>query len=75
MPPAVDRTSAPRATLLPDSWEDTVTPYLPGNAGSAVYALHEASDSLSPGAGLAVFVGWVALTLAGAAYRLARTDA
>ncbi|MCX5359070.1 ABC transporter permease [Streptomyces sp. NBC_00124] len=62
------------ATLLPDSWEDTVTPYLPGNAGSAVYALHEASDSLSPGAGLAVFVGWVALTLAGAAYRLARTD-
>ncbi|WP_405650481.1 ABC transporter permease [Streptomyces sp. NBC_00019] len=63
------------ATLLPDSWEDTVTPYLPGNAGSAVYSLHEASDSLSPGAGLAVFVGWVALTLAGAAYRLARTDA
>ncbi|KKD07782.1 ABC transporter permease [Streptomyces sp. WM6386] len=62
------------ATLLPDSWEDTVTPYLPGNAGSAVYALHEASDSLSPGAGLAVFVGWVVLTLAGAAYRLARTD-
>lgn len=63
------------ASLLPDSWEDTITPYLPGNAGSAVYALHESSDSLSPGAGLAVFAGWVVLTLAGAAYRLKRTDA
>lgn len=62
------------ASLLPDSWEDTITPYLPGNAGSAIYALHESTDSLSPGAGLAVFVGWVVLTLAGAAYRLARTD-
>jgi ABC-2 type transport system permease protein len=63
------------ATLLPDSWEDSVTPYLPSNAGSAIYALHEASNSLSPWAGLAVFAGWVALTLAGAAGRLARTDA
>lgn len=63
------------ATLLPNSWEDTVTPYLPSNAGSAAYALHESSTSLSPWAGLAVFAGWVALTLAGAAYRLARTDA
>ncbi|MEV7731699.1 ABC transporter permease [Streptomyces sp. NPDC088921] len=63
------------ATLLPDSWEDSVTPYLPSNAGSAIYALHESSNSLSPAAGLAVFAGWVALTLAGAAYRLARTDA
>jgi ABC-2 type transport system permease protein len=63
------------ASLLPDSWEDTITPYLPGNAGSAVYALHESSDSLSPGVGLAVFAGWVVLTLAGAAYRLKRTDA
>jgi ABC-2 type transport system permease protein len=63
------------ATLLPNSWEDTVVPYLPSNAGSAIYALHESSNSLSPGAGLAVFAGWVALTLAGAAWRLARTDA
>ncbi|WKX06840.2 ABC transporter permease [Streptomyces sp. NL15-2K] len=63
------------ATLLPNSWEDTVVPCLPSNAGSAIYALHESSNSLSPGAGLAVFAGWVALTLAGAAWRLARTDA
>lgn len=62
-------------SLLPDSWEDTITPYLPSSAGSAMYALHQSSDSLSPGAGLAVFAGWVALTLAGAAYRMVRTDA
>ncbi|MGW2328082.1 ABC transporter permease [Streptomyces sp. NPDC001700] len=63
------------ASLLPDAWYDTITPYFPSNAGSAVYALHQSADSLSPGAGLAVFAGWVALALAGAAYRLVRTDA
>ncbi|MFF3939878.1 ABC transporter permease [Streptomyces phaeofaciens] len=63
------------ASLLPDSWYDTLSPYFPSNAGSAVYALHEASDALSPGAGLAVFAGWVALALAGTAVRLVRTDA
>ncbi|SDO69375.1 hypothetical protein SAMN04487981_112221 [Streptomyces sp. cf386] len=63
------------ASLLPDSWYDTLSPYFPSNAGSAVYALHETSGSLSPGAGLAVFAGWVALTLVGAAVRLVRTDA
>jgi ABC-type transport system involved in multi-copper enzyme maturation permease subunit len=62
------------ATLLPDSWYDTITPYLPSNAGSAVYTLTGSADALSPGQGLAVFAGWVALTLAGAAYRLVRTD-
>ena len=63
------------ATLLPDSLYDTINPYFPGNAGQAVYALHQSSDSLSPGTGLAVFAGWVALILAGAAYRLRKSDA
>ncbi|MFF4590356.1 ABC transporter permease [Streptomyces sp. NPDC001388] len=61
-------------SLLPASWKDDITPYLPSNAGQAVTHLHQASDSLGPWAGLAVFAGWVALTLAGAAYRLVRTD-
>ncbi|MFG2131941.1 ABC transporter permease [Streptomyces sp. NPDC048751] len=63
------------ASLLPDSLYDSINPYFPSNAGSAVYALHQSSDALSPGAGLAVFAGWVALALAGAAYRLVKTDA
>ncbi len=61
--------------LLPDSWADNVSPYLPSNAGQAVMSLHQSASSLSPWAGLAVFAGWVALALAGAAYRLVRTDA
>ncbi|MFI8074888.1 ABC transporter permease [Streptomyces sp. NPDC086033] len=63
------------ATLLPDSLYDSINPYFPGNAGSAAYALHQSSDTLSPGAGLAVFAGWVALALAGAAFRLVKSDA
>ncbi|MDH6437071.1 ABC-2 type transport system permease protein [Streptomyces sp. SAI-144] len=63
------------ASLLPDSLYDNINPYFPSNAGSAVYALHQSSDALSSGAGLAVFAGWVALALAGASYRLLRTDA
>lgn len=62
------------ASLLPDSLYDTLSPYFPSTAGEAVYALEQSSDALSPGAGLAVFAGWVALALAGAAYRLVRTD-
>jgi ABC-2 type transport system permease protein len=62
------------ASLLPDSWYDTLSPYLPSNAGGAVYALTESSDSLSPGAGIAVFAGWVLLTLIAASTRLKRTD-
>ncbi|MET9848400.1 ABC transporter permease [Streptomyces ossamyceticus] len=63
------------ASLLPDSLYDNINPYFPGNAGSAMYALHQSSDALSPGAGLAVFAGWVALTLAAAAWRLTNSDA
>jgi ABC-2 type transport system permease protein len=63
------------ASLLPDSLYDTINPYFPSNAGSALYALHQSSDALSPAAGLAVFAGWVALTLAGAAWRLTKSDA
>ncbi len=63
------------ASLLPDSLYDNINPYFPSNAGSAMYALHQSSDNLSPGAGLAVFAGWVALTLAAAAWRLRKSDA
>lgn len=62
------------ASLLPDSWNETIDPYFPSTAGSAVYSLTESADSLSPGVGIAVFAGWVALALIGAAFRLKRTD-
>lgn len=63
------------ANLLPSNWADDVSPYLPGNAGDAMFALTRDSNTLSPGAGLTVFAGWAALLLALAAWRLVRTDA
>ncbi|MER6160460.1 ABC transporter permease [Streptomyces sp. NPDC001868] len=62
-------------SLLPNSWEDDVTKYLPSNAGESLYTLTHDAASLSPTAGLVVLLGWSALALAGAAYRLVRTDA
>jgi len=61
--------------LLPDSWSSDISPYLPSTAGQAVLTLHPAAGSLSPGAGIAVFAGYVALVLAAAAYRLKKSDA
>jgi hypothetical protein len=63
------------AGLLPSSWADSVSPYLPGNAGSAIYALTHDASTLSPAAGLAVFAGWVALAVGLAAWRLRHSDA
>ena len=62
-------------TLLPTSWHNAIQPYLPGDAGQSMFALHQAPHTLTPTAGLLVFLGWTALALAGAAWRLVRTDA
>jgi ABC-2 type transport system permease protein len=60
--------------LLPSAWRNDVSPYLPSNAGESMFALHHAPNTLTPPAGLAVLLGWTVLVLAGAAYRLVRTD-
>ncbi|MEU7850278.1 ABC transporter permease [Micromonospora parva] len=61
--------------LLPDAISEAITPYLPSNAGSAVMALAPPDGTLGPWAGVAVFAGYVVVTLAAAAYRLKKTDA
>ncbi|MEV7976310.1 ABC transporter permease [Streptomyces sp. NPDC086519] len=61
-------------SLLPSSWQDNISPYLPSNAGESMFALTHDSTTLAPGAGLLVFLGWTVLALAGAAYRLVRSD-
>ncbi|KOV67598.1 ABC transporter permease [Streptomyces sp. MMG1121] len=61
-------------SLLPSSWQDNISPYLPSNAGESMFALTHDTTTLSPTAGLLVFLGWTALALAGAAYRLVRSD-
>ncbi|WP_433113643.1 ABC transporter permease [Micromonospora sp. CA-246542] len=61
--------------LLPNSISEAIAPYLPSSAGDAMMALNQADGTLAPWAGLAVFAGYVAVTLAAAAYRLKTTDA
>lgn len=62
-------------SLLPTAWQDHIGPYLPSNAGESMFTLHHVANTLTPGTGLLVFLGWTALALAGAAWRLGRTDA
>jgi ABC-2 type transport system permease protein len=62
-------------SLLPASWRTHITPYLPSNAGESIFALHHTTGNLSSGAGLLVLLGWTALALGGAAYRMVRSDA
>jgi ABC-2 type transport system permease protein len=62
------------SALLPDSW-DGVLKYLPSNAGQAFTSLSPGDTLLSPGAGMAVFAGWVVLAIVGAALALKRRDA
>jgi ABC-2 type transport system permease protein len=62
-------------SLLPHSWRDNITQYLPSNAGESIFALHHTSGTLAVLPGLLVLLGWTALALGGAAYRLLRSDA
>ena len=61
--------------LLPASWNETVGPYLPGNAGQAVMTVARDGSHLAPWVGFAVFCGYAAITLAVGALRLVRRDA
>ncbi|MEU3569823.1 ABC transporter permease [Kitasatospora sp. NPDC036755] len=61
-------------SLLPTSWQSHISPYLPSHAGEAMFALHHDTTTLSPTAGLLVFLLWTVLALAGAAVRLVRSD-
>jgi len=61
--------------LLPTTVKNDINPFLPNVAGGSMSALHQASHTLSPAAGAAVFAGWVALALGAAAWRLKRSDA
>ena len=63
------------ASLLPESWSDAISPYLPSNAGQAFMSISSSPDLLSPGAGLAVFVGWLVVLVGAAAVLLRRRDA
>ncbi|MEV1146304.1 ABC transporter permease subunit [Micromonospora sp. NPDC049799] len=62
-------------SLLPESVSDAVSPYLPSNAGEAFMSISSNPDLLSPGAGAAVFVGWLVVLVGAATVLLRRRDA
>jgi len=61
--------------ILPDSWNQNVSPYLPSTAGQAFTTVQPADTLLASGTGAAVFVGWLVVLLTGAALLLRRRDA
>ncbi len=63
------------ANLLPSSWQDSVVPYFPSNAGQALYTQHGDHAMMHPWAGFALFVGYLAIAVVAAAVTLRRRDA
>jgi hypothetical protein len=65
----------PLLNILPSSWNNAISPYLPDSAGRSMFALTHDAHSLAPGPGAALFVGYCAVVIAIAAALLVRRDA
>ncbi|HWF24446.1 MAG TPA: hypothetical protein VG275_03305, partial [Solirubrobacteraceae bacterium] len=64
----------PIVGLLPSSVSDSINPYLPSNAGGAVWTINPDPNTLSPWVGLALFAGYAAVAIAIAAILMTRRD-
>jgi ABC-2 type transport system permease protein len=64
----------PLMNVLPQSWNDAITPYLPDSAGRAVFSLTTGAHSLSPWTGFGLFCAYAAAAIAIAAVLLVRRD-
>ena len=64
----------PLMNVLPTSWNNAASPYLPLQAGEAIMALHR-GNQLGPWTGLGVLCAYVAAAWAIAAFLLSRRDA
>ena len=62
-------------SILPQSWQDHLTPYLPSTAGGAVYQIRVDPGTLAPWSGFGVFVLYAAVLVAAAGVVLVRRDA
>ena len=63
------------AALLPSSWQDTIGPYLPMNAGDSIYTVRPEAHMLGPWAGFGVFCLYAAAALAAGFVLIGRRDA
>jgi ABC-2 type transport system permease protein len=64
----------PLMNILPSSWNNAISKYLPSEAGRQLFSLHQESHRLSPTAGGLLFLGYCALVVAIAAVLLVRRD-
>jgi ABC-2 type transport system permease protein len=62
------------SAILPNSWGDSVDPYLPLSAGTAILQIQPDSSSLAPWTGLLLFLGYAAAATLIAAVLLVRRD-
>ena len=60
--------------VLPTSWSNAISPYLPSNAGGQIMSIARDPHTLSPWGGFAVFLGYTVVVLAIAAVLLVRRD-
>jgi ABC-2 type transport system permease protein len=64
----------PLLNVLPASWDDAISPYLPSNAGQAIMQFGRPSHTLGPWTGLGLFTAYTAGAIAAAAVLLRRRD-
>jgi hypothetical protein len=60
--------------VLPSSWQDTIGPYLPANAGQAALSVVPDPAALAPWTGMAVFAAYAVIATVVAAVLLRRRD-
>jgi ABC-2 type transport system permease protein len=65
----------PLMNILPTSWNDSISKYLPSEAGRQLFSLHQGAHSLSPLGGGLLLLGYCALAVGAAAVLLVRRDA
>jgi hypothetical protein len=64
----------PLLNVLPTSWNNAISPYLPDAAGRSIFSLTHGAHSLAPWPGFALFCGYAAAVVAIAAVLLVRRD-
>jgi ABC-2 type transport system permease protein len=64
----------PLMNLLPLSWNNAISEWLPPNAGRQIFALDHAANTLTPLAGGLLFAGYCAVAIGIAAFLLRRRD-
>src|SRR5262249_23711671 len=60
---------------LPQSWQDTIGPYLPLQAGSTVFSVRHEAGTLQPWTGFGVFCLYAAVALVTGFFLISRRDA